>query len=147
MQRPSVPSPFPAVGAGPQYWPAAIVGTETPGTQGGGSSAGWDRACAAFVVSGGTVLSEDDELGDTLDDTAGETNEDAWLVAQPAVTATKTATAKMILTVVVDDKPWPLSSPGPAGASDTCIVSVLGAARCENRPPPSVPYRRDCLRR
>jgi hypothetical protein len=95
-----VPSPFPAVGVGPQYRPVAIVGTETPTAHGGGIGAEWDNACAEFVVSEGTVLNGDGAVGDTGDDTTGETDVDARLLPHPAAIPTKTVTTKMILTAV-----------------------------------------------
>ncbi len=94
-----MPNPFPAVGAGPQYRPVAIVGTETPAAHGGGTGAGWDSACAEFVVSDGTVLSEDGAVGDT-DDTTDEADDDARLLPQPAMIPTERATTKIILTAV-----------------------------------------------
>lgn len=120
-----MPDPFPAVGAGPQYRPVAIVGTETPAAQGGGIGAGWDSACAELVVSDGIVLAEDGAVGNTDDDTAGETDDDAWVLAQPAVTATKTATMKIILTAVYDDEHGPLGSPDLVGVSDTTGISTV----------------------
>lgn len=72
------------------------------------------------------VLNEDGAVGDTDDDTPGETDNDARLLPQPAAIPTNRMTTKIILTAVYDDERWPLGSPDLANVSDTtCIVTDL----------------------